>query len=215
MCGIAGCIFSMIEDNPEFHLRMMNEVMIHRGPDDGDYYFDRDMAMCHRRLSIIDLSANGRQPMRSEDESRVIVFNGEIYNFLELREELQGRGRKFRTGTDTEVLLNLFIEYGTECLKKIRGMFAFAIWDARKKELFLCRDRIGKKPLYYYYDGDNIAFASEIKSILQLPGVTKTIDQTAVIDYLKYLYVPHPKSIYKAYMLIKWLTDKEMKDLHE
>jgi asparagine synthase (glutamine-hydrolysing) len=197
MCGIAGCIFSMIEDNPEFHLRMMNEVMIHRGPDDGDYYFDRDMAMCHRRLSIIDLSANGRQPMRSEDESRVIVFNGEIYNFLELREELQGRGRKFRTGTDTEVLLNLFIEYGTECLKKIRGMFAFAIWDARKKELFLCRDRIGKKPLYYYYDGDNIAFASEIKSILQLPGVTKTIDQTAVIDYLKYLYVPHPKSIYK------------------
>lgn len=197
MCGIAGCLFPMIRDNPETYLQKMNEVMIHRGPDDGDYYFDQNMAMCHRRLSIIDLSVNGRQPMQSDDKNCVIVFNGEIYNFLELREELLERGYKFSTRTDTEVLLNSFIEYGVECLQKIRGMYAFAIWNLKKKELVLCRDRIGKKPLYYFYDGKNIAFASEIKSILQIPGVHKKIDATAIVDYLKYLYVPHPKSIYE------------------
>ena len=197
MCGIAGCSFPMIQDNPEAYLQKMNEVMLHRGPDDGDYCFDHAMALCHRRLSIIDLSAKGRQPMQTEDKNHVIVFNGEIYNFLELRDDLLNRGYQFNTRTDTEVLLNLFREYGVECLQKIRGMYAFAIWDIKKRELFLCRDRIGKKPLYYFYDGKNIAFASEIKSILQIPGIHKKIDTTAVIDYLKYLYIPHPKSIYE------------------
>jgi len=187
----------MIQDNPEVYLQKMNEVMIHRGPDDGDYYFDQDIAMCHRRLSIIDLSANGRQPMQSSDKNYVIVFNGEIYNFLELRDKLQEIGYQFKTRTDTEVLLNSYIEYGNDCLQKIRGMYAFAIWDMRKKELFLCRDRIGKKPLYYFYDGNSFAFASEIKSILQISCIDAKIDFTAVIDYLKYLYVPHPKSIYE------------------
>jgi len=126
-----------------------------------------------------------------------IVFNGEIYNFLELKDELQRKGYTFRTRTDTEVLLNSYIEFGVECLSRIRGMYAFAIWDKKKRELFLCRDRIGKKPLYYYYDGKNIAFASEMKAILQIPGVHKKINTTAIIDYLKYLYVPHPKSIYE------------------
>jgi asparagine synthase (glutamine-hydrolysing) len=196
MCGIAGCSYAMIEDNPESCLKKMNEVMFHRGPDDGDYFYDRNMAVCHRRLSIIDLSVNGRQPMHSNDRQLTIVFNGEIYNFLELREELQRIGYRFKTRTDTEVLLNSYKEYGVECLQKIRGMFAFAIWDSIKRELVLCRDRIGKKPLYYYFDGKNIAFASEIKSILQIPGVQKNIDYTSIIDYLKYLYVPHPKSIY-------------------
>ena len=114
--------------------------------------------------------------MQTEDKNHVIVFNGEIYNFLELRDDLLNRGYQFNTRTDTEVLLNLFREYGVECLQKIRGMYAFAIWDIKKRELFLCRDRIGKKPLYYFYDGKNIAFASEIKSILQIPGIHKKID---------------------------------------
>ncbi|MBI5742133.1 MAG: asparagine synthase (glutamine-hydrolyzing) [Nitrospirae bacterium] len=197
MCGIAGCSFALIQDNPEAYLQKMNDVMLHRGPDDGDFFFDNDVALCHRRLSIIDLSSDGRQPMQSADGKFTIVFNGEIYNFLELRKELQGKGHQFRTKTDTEVLLSAYREYGVECLQKIRGMYAFAIWDISRKELFLCRDRIGKKPLYYYYDGESIAFASEIKSMLQIPCVHKVIDPTSVIDYLKYLYVPHPKSIYK------------------
>jgi asparagine synthase (glutamine-hydrolysing) len=135
--------------------------------------------------------------MFSEDRNYVIVFNGEIYNFIELRKDLQRRGYSFKTRTDTEVLLALYIEYGIESLQKIRGMYSFAIWNAEKRELLLCRDRIGKKPLYYFYDGRNIAFASEMKSILQIPNIKQSIDPTSVVDYLKYLYIPHPKSIFK------------------
>lgn len=197
MCGIAGATRSMLGDTPGRVLNQMNEVMVHRGPDAGDVFYDNNIGLCHRRLSIIDLSDNGKQPMKSDDERYVIVFNGEIYNFLELREELKESGLKFRTRTDTEVLLNTYIKYGIDCLQKIRGMYAFAIWDKKKKELFLARDRIGKKPLYYFYDGNDFAFASEIKSILQIPGITKKIDPTAIVDYLKYLYIPHPKSIYE------------------
>ena len=197
MCGIAGATRSMLGDNPGRVLNQMNEVMVHRGPDAGDLFYDDNIGLCHRRLSIIDLSDDGKQPMKNDDGRYVIVFNGEIYNFLELREELKEAGIKFRTSTDTEVLLYTYIEYGIDCLQKIRGMYAFTIWDKKKKELFLVRDRIGKKPLYYFYDGKNIAFASEIKSILQIPGINKKIDTTAVIDYLKYLYIPHPKSIYE------------------
>ena len=197
MCGISGASFEIIEKAPHVILNSMNNVLKHRGPDDNGIYHDNDMGLAHARLSIIDLSENGRQPMESDDKGYVIVFNGEIYNFLELRDELQGKGYQFRTRTDTEVLLNSYIEFGEECLNRIRGMYAFAIWDKKKRELFLCRDRIGKKPLYYYYDGKYIAFASEIKSILQIPYVHKKINTTAIIDYLKYLYVPHPKSIYE------------------
>jgi asparagine synthase (glutamine-hydrolysing) len=197
MCGISGASIRLIEKAPQTALKSMNNALKHRGPDDNGIYYDTAMGLAHVRLSIIDLSANGRQPMESDDKNHVIVFNGEIYNFLELRDELQEKGYHFRTKTDTEVLLNSYREYGIECLHRIRGMYAFAIWDKKKGELFLCRDRIGKKPLYYYYDGKDIAFASEIKSILQLPGISREIDFTSVIDYLKYLYVPHPKSIYK------------------
>jgi len=197
MCGISGASFELIEKAPQVVLNSMNSVLKHRGPDDNGIYHDNDMGLAHARLSIIDLSENGRQPMESDDKGHVIVFNGEIYNFLELRDELQRKGYQFRTRTDTEVLLNSYIEFGVECLNRIRGMYAFAIWDKKKRELFLCRDRIGKKPLYYFYDGKNIAFASEIKSILQIPGFHKKIDTTAIVDYLKYLYVPHPKSIYE------------------
>ncbi len=197
MCGIAGCSYKLIQDNPEKYLGRMNEVMHHRGPDDGGVYFDDEMALCHRRLSIIDLTTKGHQPMKSFDNLQTIAFNGEIYNFLQLREDLEERGYRFSTKTDTEVLLNSYKESGVESLKSLRGMFAFAIWDKADKSLFIARDRIGKKPLYYYYDGKNIAFASEIKSLLEIPNVRKEIDPTAIIDYLKYLYIPHPKSIYK------------------
>ena len=197
MCGISGASFDLIEKDPQTILNAMNSVLNHRGPDGAGIYFDNSIGLTHSRLKIIDLSEKGRQPMYSNDKNYVISFNGEIYNFLELRTNLQNLGYKFDTKTDTEVLLNSYIEYGVDCLNRIRGMFAFGIWDKLKKELFLCRDRIGKKPLYYYYDGENIAFASEIKSILQLPDIKKNIDPTSLIDYLKYLYVPHPKSIYK------------------
>jgi len=198
MCGIAGCSLELIQSDPELYLDAMNNVMLHRGPDDGDIYYDNNMALCHRRLSIIDLSSKGRQPMKSDNGDIVLSYNGEIYNFQLLREDLKQKGYSFKTGTDTEVLLKLYIEYGIDSFKMIRGMYAFAIWNKKDKELILCRDRIGKKPLYYYYDGKSIAFASEIKSILQLPGIQWQIDTSSIIDYLKYLYVPHPKSIYRS-----------------
>ncbi len=197
MCGIAGATRNMLGDTPDKVLNSMNQVMIHRGPDTGDIFLDSSMGLCHRRLSIIDLSEDGRQPMTSSDGRYAIVFNGEIYNFLELREKLSNKGYNFCTKTDTEVLLVIFKEYGPACLDKIRGMFAFAIWDRYEKKLFAARDRIGKKPLYFYFDKDRFAFSSEIKSLLEIKSISKEIDPTAIADYLKYLFIPHPKSIYK------------------
>lgn len=197
MCGIAGATRKLLGNSPEATLSRMNEVMRHRGPDMGDMFFDESMGLCHRRLSIIDLSEEGRQPMHSEDGRYHIVFNGEIYNFIELRQELIKKGYHFHSGTDTEVLLKHYMEFGPESLKSVRGMFAYAIWDQLEKELFIARDRIGKKPLYYYMKGGEFAFASELKSILELPGIEKKIDLTAFVDYLKYLFIPHPKTIYE------------------
>ncbi|NOY53152.1 MAG: asparagine synthase (glutamine-hydrolyzing) [Deltaproteobacteria bacterium] len=196
MCGIAGATRNMLGDFPEKSLERMNAVMTHRGPDMGDIFLDASMGLCHRRLSIIDLSGDGRQPMTSADGRFTIVFNGEIYNFQELRRALSDRGFRFHTRTDTEVLLASYAAYGPACLEQIRGMFAFAIWDRLEGGLFAARDRIGKKPFYYYFAEDRFAFSSEIKSLLEI-GVGREIDPTALIDYLKYLYVPHPKSIYR------------------
>jgi len=196
MCGIAGATRNMLGNFPEKSLEQMNAVMTHRGPDMGDIFLDAGMGLCHRRLSIIDLSEDGRQPMTSADGRFTIVFNGEIYNFQELRNTLSGQGFRFRTKTDTEVLLVSYAAYGPACLEQIRGMFAFAIWDRLEGRLFAARDRIGKKPFYYYFAKDRFAFSSEIKSLLEI-GVRREIDPTALIDYLKYLYVPHPKSIYR------------------
>ncbi|MDL1974320.1 MAG: asparagine synthase (glutamine-hydrolyzing) [Deltaproteobacteria bacterium] len=197
MCGIAGATRNLLGENPDQTLHRMNQVMLHRGPDMGEVTCDADMGLCHRRLSIIDLSEDGRQPMVSRDGRFTIVFNGEIYNFLELRKELSAQGHQFQTKTDTEVLLHAFMEYGPSSLDKVRGMFAYAIWDKKEKRLFAARDRIGKKPLYYYFYGGKFAFASEIKSLLEIEEVQQEIDPTAIIDYLKYLFIPHPKSIYK------------------
>jgi len=163
----------------------------------GDIYHDDDIGLCHRRLSIIDLSEGGRQPMHSDDGRFHIVFNGEIYNYRDIKQRLVQKGIHFKTGTDTEVLLKLFIEEGPASLKAVRGMFAYAVWDKKEKSLFMARDRIGKKPLFYYLSGSDFAFASELKSILEIEGIKKNIDLTAFADYLKYLFVPHPKTIYE------------------
>jgi len=198
MCGIAGFFRTVAPDANEAALRRMGDVIRHRGPDAGGEYLDDFIGLAHRRLSIIDLSPQGNQPMFSADGRLVIVFNGEIYNFQKLREHLELEGERFRTKTDTEVILALYRTMGTECLKLLNGMFAFAIWDTIEKTLFIARDRIGKKPLYYYHGGgDRLAFASEIKSLLQMPGINREIEPTGILDFLSYQYIPDPKTIYR------------------
>ena len=198
MCGIAGFFRTSAPTADTSLLRQMGEVIRHRGPDAGGEYLDDHVGLAHRRLSIIDLSPQGNQPMFSVDGRLVIVFNGEIYNFLTLREQLEAEGVVFRTRTDTEVILALYRKLGTDCLKQLNGMFAFALWDTVEKTLFIARDRIGKKPLYYYHaGGDRLAFASEIKCLLQLPGIKREIEPTAIVDFLAYHYIPDPKTIYR------------------
>lgn len=198
MCGIAGFFRSCAPGADSSALKRMGEALYHRGPDAGGEHLDEYVGLAHRRLSIIDLSADGNQPMFFADGRYAIVFNGEIYNFLELRAELVRGGVTFRSRTDTEVILALYAAKGSACLEQLNGMFAFAIWDRVDKKLFIARDRIGKKPLYYYHaGGDRLAFASEIKALLQLPGIPREVEPTAVVDFLKYLYIPAPKSIFR------------------
>ncbi len=197
MCGIAGFVRTCSPQADRKILKRMGAVMAHRGPDADGEYLDPFVGLAHRRLSIIDLSEAGTQPMVSDDGRWTIVFNGEIYNFRELRSELQKSGWAFRTRTDTEVILALYAQEGSNCLARLNGMFAFAVWDKKNRTLFLARDRIGKKPLYYYHGGGNrLAFASEIKALLELPGIPREIEPTAIVDYLKYLYIPAPKTIF-------------------
>lgn len=199
MCGIAGFMRSCSPGGDEKTLQGMGEAIIHRGPDAGGEFLDEFIGLAHRRLSIIDLSPLGNQPMFSLDGRYVIVFNGEIYNFQELRTELEMKGCTFKSRTDTEVILALYALEGKGCLTRLNGMFAFALWDREEKTLLLARDRIGKKPLYYYHGGsDRLAFASEIKSLLHLQDVPREIEPTAIADYLKYLYIPAPKTIFKG-----------------
>jgi len=196
MCGIAG-IFNVNTRQPvsDILLKEMTDTLIHRGPDDEGFYIANGVGLGHRRLSIIDLSA-GHQPMSNEDDTVWVVFNGEIYNYPELRALLEKKGHVFKTRSDTEAIIHLYEEEGEECFRLLRGMFAIALWDERKRKLVLGRDRVGKKPLFYYYDGSRIVFASEIKAILKVPGICRDIDLEAVSDYFSLLYVPAPKSIY-------------------
>lgn len=197
MCGIAG--FSRFNHSMGgvSELKAMGEAIAHRGPDASGEYLDDFIGLSHRRLSIIDLSAAGNQPMFSHDRRYVIAFNGEIYNFLELRETLVEEGYPFQTHTDTEVILGLYDKLGTEgMLEQLNGMFAFALWDIGRQELVLARDRMGKKPLYYLDHEGQFAFASEIKSILTLDGVPRDIRDDAVYDFFAYQYVPDPKTIF-------------------
>ncbi len=204
MCGIVGK-YSLSGNSPisPVLIQAMSDKIVYRGPDDGGVFTDGPVGLGHRRLSILDLSHLGHQPMASPDKKVWITYNGEIYNFLSLKKDLENKGYTFRSNCDTEVIINLYIEYGVACLEKMRGMFAFAIWDVEKETLFLARDRIGKKPLYYFFNGKAIVFASEIKSILADPSVGKEINYEAFSDFFKYMYVPDPKTIYKDIFKLK------------
>ena len=195
MCGITG-IYG--EGNKQL-IKKMTDIISHRGPDDKGYYVDKDISLGNRRLSIIDVKG-GHQPIHNEDETLWITYNGEIYNFKEIGEELEKRGHKFYTDTDTEVVVHAYEEWGENCLKKFNGMFAFAIWDSKKKKLFLARDRIGIKPLYYTIVGDGkdrkLVFGSEIKSILIYPGIKREIDLKVLHDYLSFKHAPPERTMF-------------------
>jgi asparagine synthase (glutamine-hydrolysing) len=200
MCGIAGYLAAGNRGELGCALREMSAALAHRGPDDEGFFEavtrdgERRVGLAHRRLSIIDLST-GHQPMSNEDGSVQIVFNGEIYNFPELHDQLIARGYVFRTRSDTETIVHAYQEWGPECVTRFRGMFAFAIWDARKERLLLARDRYGKKPLFIHQAEGLLLFASEIKSILTFPGVPRQVDRAALWDYFAYRYVPAPATL--------------------
>lgn len=198
MCGIAGIYnFKNHQKVDGELLQKMTNVIQHRGPDADGLYVNNNIGLGQRRLSIIDLSEAGRQPMFSQDRQLSIVFNGEIFNYLDYRDDLIKRGHTFHSRTDTEVIIYLYREHGEECVKYLRGMFAFGIWDEQHQQLFLARDRLGQKPLYYYCDGQRLAFGSELKCLLEDATIPKEIDYEALYDYLLYLYIPAPKTIYK------------------
>src|SRR5205809_4225733 len=194
MCGIAGIV--SLEGRPvsRDELGSMCDVLAHRGPDDEGYYLGTSAGLGMRRLSIIDLKT-GRQPVSNEDGSIWVVFNGEIYNFKDLRQELLARGHSFYTATDTETIVHLYEEYGTACVQRMRGMCAFAVWDERRRELFLARDRLGIKPLYYAEVDGRLLFASELKALLQLPEIDRRLNWGAVYHLFTSLYTPRSESI--------------------
>ncbi|HKR01585.1 MAG TPA: asparagine synthase (glutamine-hydrolyzing), partial [Pyrinomonadaceae bacterium] len=201
MCGIAGFIVSDGPDGGhEADARVLDRMcrqIAHRGPDDQGTMAEGMAALGMRRLSIIDL-AGGHQPMSGCDPALAIVFNGEIYNYRELQPELEARGHKFKTHSDTEVILHAFEEYGSECVRKLRGMFAFAIWDARRRRLFIARDRAGKKPLYYTLTrGGTFIFGSELKALREHPEFRGEVNPESLDAYLTFGYVPAPLTIYR------------------
>jgi len=198
MCGIAGIFHVSDEQSIEPSLiQAMNDIQRHRGPNAGDYHFEAGVALAHRRLSIIDLEGSP-QPMVSACERAVIVFNGEIYNFKELHEELTLKGYRFNTHGDTETILNAYLEWGEACVDHLRGMFAFAIWDKEKQSLFIARDRLGIKPFYYSLLADGqFIFGSELKVLMQHPKLDRTINNKAVEDFFSFGYIPEPKSIFE------------------
>ncbi len=196
MCGFVGFMNSPQVQEPGPVIRAMADRIIHRGPDDAHYYDSKDISLGFRRLSIIDLEG-GRQPILNEDGSKVLVFNGEIYNYQELREELLKRGHSFTTKSDSETILHGYEEFGPEILQKLRGMFAFVIWDKNKKKLFGARDIFGIKPFYYYKKDGQFMFGSEIKSFLSHPCFEKELDEALIPEYLSYEYIPDERTIFK------------------
>lgn len=201
MCGIYGYVSSRGGIQPEI-LRRMGDTLRHRGPDDEGEWIQHSeelaVALGHKRLSIIDLTSAAKQPISDEDGKIWLTYNGEIYNFRELRSELAAKGHTFKSTSDGEIIVHLYEEMGAACLERLKGMFAFALWDETQQSLFLARDRIGKKPLHYaIYDG-GIAFASEIKALLKHPQVVKEIDLSALNKYLTFEYVPAPATIFKS-----------------
>ena len=197
MCGIHGMIAlapGVTVHDPSV-LKRMGDVTVHRGPDDSGAYFGEGVALGMRRLSIIDL-AGGHQPISNSDDTLWLVCNGEIYNFRELRQTLQAQGHMFKTGSDSEVIIHLYAEYGDAFISQLNGMYDFALWDVKKRRLLIGRDRLGVKPLYYYCDHKRLVFATEAKAILEVPGVNAAIDPVALDAYLALGYVPAPDSMF-------------------
>ncbi|RPH87756.1 MAG: asparagine synthase (glutamine-hydrolyzing), partial [Desulfobacteraceae bacterium] len=192
MCGICGFTWadaSLAEK--------CTQVIKHRGPDQSGIFSAEGITLGHRRLSIIDLSEQGRQPMTNEDGTLQLVFNGEIYNFLELRDLLEKKGHRFLSRSDSEVILHGYEEWGDDVLQQLRGMFAFALWDLRQQRLLAGRDRLGIKPFYYYHQGGRLAFASEIKGLLTIPDIPRRVNPQALYDYLGYEFVPRPQTMFE------------------
>ena len=220
MCGIAGQV-NFEKPVIETDVEAMNDALRHRGPDGFGVYFNeaKSVGLGHRRLSFLDLSEAGKQPMCAADGKIWITYNGEVYNYLELRSELEGMGYQFRNQTDTEVILNGYLAWGYGVLNRLKGMFAFGLWDEGKKELFLARDRFGIKPLYYYHQNGNFVFASEIKGLKANTTVKTSLDLSSFADYFVYRYVPSPKSIWSevkklplaSYLVLKANGDVEVK----
>ena len=197
MCGIVGFVNKGPKRVDRSILERMNAAIAHRGPDDDGFYLNDGVALGMRRLSIIDL-ASGQQPIHNADKTTWIVFNGEIYNYQELRKDLEKRGHRFYTNSDTEAIIHLYDDYGADCLEHLRGMFAFAIWDTRDKSLFLARDRVGKKPiLYSHQDNGGLIFGSEFQALLQHPDISREVDQEAIDSYLSYQCIPAPQTAFK------------------
>ncbi|QDT46425.1 Asparagine synthetase [glutamine-hydrolyzing] 1 [Symmachiella dynata] len=196
MCGITG-IYYRDKERPaeETVVRAMCDAIVHRGPDDQGQFVDANVGIGMRRLSIIDL-AGGHQPMFNDDQSIAIVFNGEIFNCVELRKELESHGHRFRSHSDTEVLVRGYEQWGDDLPKRLNGMFAFSILDRRRHRVLIARDHIGIKPLYLYEDGGQIAWASEIKALLKVPGITAELDRAAMFDFLQFGYVPAPRTMF-------------------
>lgn len=198
MCGIVGFVNKGAQATDRSVLERMNDAIVHRGPDEDGFFIKDTVGLGMRRLSIIDL-ASGQQPIFTQDRTKCIVFNGEIYNYQELREGLIERGRKLTTKSDTEAVLHLYDEYGPDCLQHLSGMFAIAIWDEVEKTLFLARDRVGKKPiLYSHQPNGDLIFGSEFKAVLEHPSVSREVDYDALDSYLSYMCVPAPQTAYKA-----------------
>jgi asparagine synthase (glutamine-hydrolysing) len=211
MCGIVGAVSAASQPIAPEVVRRMCAAIHHRGPDDEGFYFNRvgesgsqsqfggsaSVGLGMRRLAIIDLET-GRQPIHNEDHNIWVVLNGEIYNYRELRAELEARGHRFATASDTEVIVHAYEEYGDEVPKRLRGMFAFALWDARRERLLLARDRVGKKPLLYSLCGGRLAFASEFQALLVHPDVGREVNPEAIADYLSFLCVPAPQTAFRA-----------------
>src|SRR5215813_4703386 len=197
MCGICG-IFEPGRDTTieRAALKKMADTIRHRGPDDEGYYASSGIGLGFRRLAIIDLEG-GHQPLSNEDGSIWIAFNGEIYNFEELNRRYLSTGHSFQTRSDTETIVHLYEELGEACFAELRGMFGLALWDGRKKKLLLARDRIGKKPLFYSWNGRRLVFGSEIKALLAAGGISTEMDVAALSDYLSFQYIPAPKTIYR------------------
>ena len=196
MCGIIG--FTNRIDNADSVLEEMMERIRHRGPDAGGKYLNGEIALGHRRLSIIDITESGNQPIFNEDRSLVLIFNGEIYNYKELRGELRTKGYRFRTETDSEVLIHGYAEYGTGLLNRLRGMFSFVIWDENRKRLFGARDFFGIKPMYYAEMNGTFMFGSEIKAFLPHPHFKKELNTDVLEQYLTFQYSPTEETFFKG-----------------